>query len=131
MADVSLSQICSSLDGGAEVCRLNGLPCPYARGGYESCADSTFVARVSMPPDEFVVLLNANREPALGTLAVVKCRRPEFHFGVAGVHVNMVLESPGDGAMLQANWRMDGTVEFHCPSSEVRFLWRDGRFIPL
>jgi hypothetical protein len=131
MADVSLSQVCSSLDAGAGACRLNGLQCPFATGGFDGCADSTFVARVSMPPDEFAILLNSRREPTLGTLAVVKCRRPEFHLGVAGVHVNMVLESPGDGALLQVNWGMDGAVEFHCPASEVRFLWRDGKFIPL
>lgn len=131
MADVSLSKICSSLDAAGGLCRLNGLKCPFASGGYEACADSTFVARVSMPPDEFVVLLNAQHEPALGTLAVVKCRRPEYYFGVAGVHVNVVLESPGDGSLLQANWQMDGSVEFSCPASDIRFLWRSGKFIPL
>lgn len=131
MADVSVSKVCSSLDGAAGACRLNGLPCPFAKGGYEACADSTFVARVSMPPDEFVVLLNAQNEPALGTLAVIKCRRPEFYHGAAGVHVNVVLESLGDGALLAATWRLDGAVEFHCPSSDVRFIWRGGKFIPM
>ena len=131
MADVSVSKICSSLDGAGGLCRLNSQKCPFANGGYDACADSTFAARVSMPPDEFVVLLNAQREPALGTLAVVKCRRPDYYFGVAGVHVNVVLGSPGDGSLLQANWRMDGAVEFNCPASEVRFLWRGGKFIPL
>jgi hypothetical protein len=131
MADVSISKICSSLDVGASACRLNGLACPFAAGGFEACADSTFVARVSMPPDEFVVLLNAQREPALGTLEVKKCRRPEFHHGAAGVHVNVVLESPGDGALLAAAWRLNGAVEYHCPSSDVRFVWRGGKFIPI
>lgn len=130
MADVNLSKICSSLDAATRACRLNGLPCPFASGDFASCSDSTFVARVSMPPDEFVVLLNAQDEPALGTLAVIKCRRPEFHHAAAGVHVNVVLESPGDGALLQTTWQLDGTVEYTCPASEVRFIWRKGKFIP-
>src|SRR3954454_1428963 len=112
MADVTRSKVCSSLDAGAGTCRLTaGVACPFARGGYEGCPDSTFLARVSMPPDEFCVLLNADRKPALGTLAVVKCRRPEFYPGAAGVHVNAVLESPGDAALLTATWRLDGAVE--------------------
>jgi hypothetical protein len=107
------------------------MACPFAKGGYSACADSTFVARVSMPPDEFGVLLNADGVPALGTLAVKRCRRPEYHQGAAGVHVNVVLESAGDGALLEATWRLDGAVEYRCPSSEVRFMWRGGRFIPI
>ena len=130
MADVTLSQICSSLDGATLTCRLNGQKCPYANGHYPSCGDSTFAARVSMPPDEFVVLLNSQNEPALGTLAVIKCRRPEFHLAAAGVHVNVILESPGDGSLLEATWQIDGGVEFFCPASEVRFIWRNGKFIP-
>jgi len=133
MADVSRSKVCSSLDVGTGTCRLTpGVACPFARqGGYEACADSTFLARVSMPPDEFCVLLNAAGEPALGTLSVMKCRRPEYHHGAAGVHVNVVLETPGDGALLTATWGLDGPVEYHCAASDVRFLWRDGRFVPL
>ena len=131
MADVSRSKTCSSLDVGAGTCRLNGFACPFARGGYEQCADSTFMARVSMPPDEFGVLLNAAGEPSLGTLSVIKCRRPEYYQGAAGVHVNVVLESPGDGALLQATWQLDGTVEYYCAESDVRFLWRGGKFIPI
>lgn len=131
MADVSYSTVCSSLDAAARRCRLNGLPCPFAAGNFEACADSTFVARVSMPPDEFGVLLNARREPALGTLSVTVCRRPEFHHGAAGVHVNAVLESPGDQALLEAAWRLDGSVEYRCPATDVRLLWRDGKFTPI
>jgi hypothetical protein len=130
MADVTHSEICSSFDPAAGTCRLNGAPRPF-HATPRDCPDSTFVARVSMPPDEFVVLLNADRRPALGTLTVVKCRRPEFHPGAAGVHVNAVLESPGDGALLTATWRLDGAVEYRCDATDVRFLWRDGKFIPL
>lgn len=131
MADVTHSNTCSSLDPATGTCRLTGAPCPFLRSSPRDCPDSTFVARVSMPPDEFVVLLNAERRPALGTLTVVKCRRPEFHHGAAGVHVNAVLESPGDGALLSATWRMDGGVEYRCDATDVRFLWRNGKFIPL
>jgi hypothetical protein len=132
MADVTPSDICTSLDPAAGTCRLTGAPCPFAASAaFRQCPDSTFLARVSMPPDEFCVLLNAEGRPALGTLAVVKCRRPEFYHGAAGVHVNAVLESPGDGALLTATWRLDGAVEYHCPATDVRFLWRDAKFIPL
>jgi hypothetical protein len=131
MADVTHSEICSSFDSAAGTCVLNGAPCPFATSGFRDCPDSTFLARVSMPPDEFCVLLNAEGRPALGTLTVVKCRRPEFYHGAAGVHVNAVLESPGDGALLSATWRMDGAVEYRCDATDVRFLWRDGKFIPL
>jgi hypothetical protein len=84
-----------------------------------------------MPPDQFNILLNAEDRPALGTLAVMKCRRPEYHQGAAGVHVNAVLESPGDQALLEVTWHLDGSVEYHCPATDVRFLWRDGKYIPL
>ena len=131
MADVTHSDICSSLEPATATCRLTGAACPFAAGGFTSCPDSTFLARVSMPPDEFRVPLNAERRPALGTIAVMKCRRPEFHYGSAGVHVNAVLESVGDGALLAATWRLDGAVEYRCPATDVRMLWRDGRFIPL
>lgn len=130
MADVTHSEICSSFDPAAGTCALNGAACPF-HSAPRDCPDSTFIARVSMPPDEFVVLLNADHRPALGTLTVIKCRRPEFHHGAAGVHVNAVLESPGDGALLTATWRLDGAVEYRCDATDVRFLWRDGKFIPL
>jgi hypothetical protein len=131
MADVTHSDICSSFDPAAGTCVINGAPCPFAKTGFRDCPDSTFLARVSMPPDEFCVLLNAEGRPALGTLTVVKCRRPESHHGATGVHVNAVLESPGDGALLSATWRLDGAVEYRCDATDVRFLWRDGKFIPL
>ena len=131
MADVSHSETCTSLEPATGACRLTGAPCPFRATGVAQCPDSTFLARVSMPPDEFCVLLNAGRQPALGTLAIVKCRRPEFHHGAAGVHVNAVLESPGDAALLNATWRLDGAVEYHCPATDVRLLWRAGKFIPL
>jgi hypothetical protein len=131
MADVSHSSVCSSFDPAAGTCRISGAACPFAPRDMTACPDATFLARVSMPPDEFVIVLNANREPALGTLSVVRCRRPEFHHGAAGVHVNAVLESNGDGALLEATWRMDGSVEFRCPASDVRLLWRAGKFIPI
>src|SRR5258707_112654 len=110
MADVTHSTICSSLDAAVGGSRLNGVACAFAKGGYGGLADSSFVARVSMAPGEFGVLLNADGVPALGTLAVKRCRRPEYHQGAAGVHVNVVLESAGDGALLEATWRLDGTV---------------------
>jgi hypothetical protein len=131
MADVTHSDTCTSLDPATGTCRLTGAPCPFLKSSPRDCPDSTFLARVSMPPDEFCVLLNAEHRPALGTLAVVKCRRPEFYHGAAGVHVNAVLESPGEGALLSATWRLDGAVEYHCDATDVRFLWRDGKFIPL
>jgi hypothetical protein len=131
MADVTHSEICSSLEPATATCRLTGAACPFAKGGFAACPDSTFITRVSMPPDEFCVLLNAEGRPALGTIAVKKCRRPEFHFGSAGVHVNAVLESVGDGALLQATWRMDGGVEYCCPGPDVRMVWRGGKFIPV
>jgi hypothetical protein len=131
MADVTHSETCSSFEPATAGCRLTGAPCPFAKTGFRACPDSTFLTRVAMPPDEFAVLLNAEHQPALGTLAVKKCRRPEFHHGAAGVHVNAVLESVGDGALLTATWRLDGAVEYHCPSTDVRLLWRDGKFIPL
>jgi hypothetical protein len=131
MADVTPSTICSNLDAPHGTCRLTGSPCPHLASGFAGCADATFLARVSMPPDEFCVLLNAQGQPALGTLAIKKCRRPEFHHGAAGVHVNAVLESAGDGALLTATWRLDGAVEYHCEATDVRFLWRAGKFIPL
>lgn len=131
MADVTHSATCTSFEPGSGTCRLTGAACPFRQGGFRDCADSTFLARVSMPPDEFGVLLNAEHRPALGTLAVKKCRRPEFHHGAAGVHVNAVLESVGDGALLTATWRLDGGVEYYCPSTDVRMLWREGKFIPL
>jgi hypothetical protein len=84
-----------------------------------------------MPPDEFQILLNIQNTPALGTLTLIKCKRPELHHGVAGVHVNAILESTADEALLHAHWNLDGSVEYHCPATEVRFLWRDGKFIPL
>jgi hypothetical protein len=83
-----------------------------------------------MPPDEFVVLVNGRREPALGTLMVRRCRVPEHHRGVAGVHVNAVLESAGDEALLEAEWAIDGGVAYRCPATDVRFEWRAGKFIP-
>ena len=131
MADVTPSSICASFESAGKVCRLNGLPCPFGAGTFGLCADSTFIARVSMPPDEFNVLLNAAGEPSLGTLTVIRCRRPELHHGVAGVHVNAVLESVGDEALLQTTWNLDGSVEYCCPATETRMLWRKGRFIPL
>src|SRR5436189_4177858 len=80
MADVSVSSVCSNYDPAAGGCRLNGAPCPHsAAGDFTVCPDATFLARVSMPPDEFVVVLNAAGEPTLGTLTVIRCRRPEFH----------------------------------------------------
>src|ERR1700712_4899305 len=124
MADVSRSTVCSNTDPASGTCRLNGVACPYSPHDVAACPDATFLARVSMPPDEFVVVLNAAGEPALGTLAVIRCRRPEFHHGAAGVHVNAVLESPGDGALLEATWRLDGAVEYHCPGTDVRVMWR-------
>jgi hypothetical protein len=131
MADVSVSTVCSNLDPAAGRSRLHGAPCPHAPHDFAACPDATFLARVSMPPDEFVVVLNAAGEPTLGTLTVIRCRRPEFHHAAAGVHVNAVLESPGDGMLLEANWRIDGAVEYHCPATDVRVLWRGGRFIPI
>jgi hypothetical protein len=131
MADVTHSEICSSFDPATKSCRLIGSACPFAeRGAFAACPDGTFVARVSMPPDQFQVLLNAAHEPALGTLQIVRCRRPEFHQGAAGVHVNVILETVGDEALLTANWRLDGSVEYHCPTTDVRFVWRKGKFIP-
>ena len=84
-----------------------------------------------LPPDEFQILLNADGAPALGTLTVIRCKRPEYHHGVAGVHVNAILESVGDEALLQPTWHIDGSVEYHCPATDVRVLWKDGKFIPL
>jgi hypothetical protein len=133
MADVNVSTVCSNFDPAAGGCRLNGSPCPHSTGGgdFAACPDATFLARVSMPPDEFVVVLNAAGEPTLGTLTVIRCRRPEFHHAAAGVHVNAVLESPGDGMLLETTWRMDGAVEYWCPATDVRVLWRSGKFIPI
>jgi hypothetical protein len=108
------------------------MACPHDSGGrYRDCFDATFINRVSMPPDEFQVLLNAQGAPALGTLTVIRCKRPELHHGAAGVQVNAILESTGDEALLQMTWRIDGSVEYHCPATDVRFLWRAGKFIPL
>jgi hypothetical protein len=131
-ADVTHSTTCSSYDPAARACHLSGATCPHAaRQDFAACPDATFVARVSMPPDQFHVLLNANHQPALGTLQIVRCRRPEFHHHAAGVHVNVILETVGDQALLTAAWQLDGSVEYHCPTTDVRFLWRNGRFIPL
>jgi hypothetical protein len=132
MADVTHSTTCSSFNPDTGACQLNGAPCPFAaRKQFTACPDATFVARVSMPPDQFHVLLNADHEPALGTLQIVRCRRPEFHHHAAGVHVNVILETVGDEALLTANWRLDGSVEYHCPTTDVRLLYRNGKFIPL
>ncbi len=131
MADVTTHSQCASLEPSNRTCRLNGQPCPMTAGNYRDCGDSTFVSQVSMPPDEFQVLLNSQGQPALGSLSFRRCRRWELHQGVAGVHVNVILETVGDEAMLQAEWKMDGTVEYFCPASGVRMLWRDGKFIPL
>lgn len=128
MADITHSRICTSYDAG--VCRLTGQPCPFATNPGD-CPDSTFLARVSMPPDEFTVLLNAARQPALGTLSFKKCRVLEYHHAVPGVHVNAILEFPSDLALLQVTWHADGSVEYFCPATDVRFLWREGHFIPM
>ena len=131
MADVTHSTTCSSFDPATRTCRLSGANCPHAQTqDFAACPDATFVARVSMPPDQFHVLLNANHEPALGTLQIVRCRRPEFHHHAAGVHVNVILETVGDEALLTATWHLDGSVEYHCPTTDVRFLYRNGKFIP-
>ena len=131
MADVTPSPTCSSLEPATRACRLNGLPCPCRENLFRECPDATFVTRVSMPPDEFQILLNPQNAPALGTLTIIKCKRPELHHGVAGVHVNAILDSLADEALLQATWNLDGSVEYHCPATDVRFLWRNGKFIPL
>jgi len=49
----------------------------------------------------------------------------------AKFHVNAILDSLADEALLHAAWNLDGSVEFHCPATDVRFLWRSGKFIPL
>ena len=124
MADVSHSEICSNLDAAAGTCRPDRIAVSVSQP-LRGCADSTFLTRVSMPPDEFCVLLNANHEPALGTLPVIKCRRPEYHHGAAGVHVNAVLESPGDGA-LRRPLAVGRGVEYRCEATDVRFLCGTG-----
>ena len=132
MADLTPSPVCSSLDPATGNCRLTGVPCPFAQTGrYKDCVDATFVTKVSMPPDEFQILLNASGAPALGTLTVIRCKRPEYHQGVAGVHVNAILESVGDEALLHPIWHIDGSVEYHCPATDVRVRWKNGKFIPL
>jgi hypothetical protein len=130
MADVTLSQTCSSLEPLSKTCRLTGMACTFLDRP-RACPDSTFVAKVSMPPDEFNVLLDAQDRPALGALSIKRCRRPEVHTGVAGVHVNVILETVGTEAFLEMTWHADGSVEYVCPATEVRFLWREGAFIPL
>ncbi|HYE18438.1 MAG TPA: hypothetical protein VEA69_08335 [Tepidisphaeraceae bacterium] len=132
MADVTVSTRCTSFEPDGQICRLTGAACPMAGArSFRECDDSTYLAHVSMPPDEFQVLLSAAGRPAVGSLMVRRCRRPELHQGAVGVHVNAVLESAGDEAMLRAEWKMDGSVEYTCPATGVRMEWREGKFIPL
>ena len=43
----------------SKTCRLTGIACPFLETP-RACPDSTFVAKVSMPPDEFNGVLKAH-----------------------------------------------------------------------
>ncbi len=131
MADITLSDTCTSLDPATKRCTFTGKECPFAaKGNYRECLDATFRAEVVMAPDEFHVLLDCNHQPTVGTLPIKRCRVLETH-KAAGVHVNAILTTVGREALLEMKHHPDGRVEYHCEKTEVALQWRNGKFSPV
>ena len=130
MADVNISSTCSSLDTKTNHCTFTGKTCPFAQQkNYRECYDATFCAHVSMPPDQFYVLLDRDHRPTVGTLPMKRCNVIESH-KAAGAHVNAILETVGREALLEMKYHLDGRIEFYCEKTETGLIWKDGRFSP-
>ena len=130
MSDVTISKKCSSFEAQTGNCFLSGRACPFANDQRE-CPDCSFVAHVSMAPDEFHVLVDAEHRPTRGTLPIRKCRTIEVRQNVAGAHVNSILDCTAGEELLDVTYQTDGRVQYNCRKSEAALVWRDGKFTPV
>jgi hypothetical protein len=130
MPDVTVSNTCSSFESATGNCLLSGRPCPFANNQRE-CPDCSFVAHVTMAPDDFHVLVDADNRPTRGTLPIRRFRNVETHRNVAGVHVNVIQDCAAGEELLEVRYQPDGHIEFHCQKSEAALAWRDGKFTPV
>jgi hypothetical protein len=130
MPDVTVSKRCSSFEAGSGNCVLSGRPCPFANNQRE-CPDCSFVAHVTMAPDEFHVLVDAEHRPTRGTLPIRRFRTVEINQNVAGAHVNLILDCAAGDELLDVSFQADGRIHYHCRKSEAALAWRDGKFTPV
>ncbi len=135
MADVTLPQVCVSLQAGGRCCLLES-PCPFAPessggedGRWEGCQEARFAARVHLAPDEFVVLVGTDGRPKRGRFPLRRCRVTAVEESV-GVHTSSLLTSRGDAALLDEIELPGGTVMLTTRDGNASLMWKQGKFVP-
>lgn len=131
MADTHRSSpsSCINLQPGG-VCCLAESPCPHAgTPGWQRCPDARVGVRVSLAPDEFVVLTLPDGRPAPGRFPLRRCRISTIE-QAAGVHTSSLLSSLGDAALLDATPLAGDTVLLTTRDGNASLIWKNGRFLP-
>jgi hypothetical protein len=128
MADVKISNLCSSLDLRSGSCRQTGAPCVFAREkNFRDCQTCAFVASVTIHRSEFHVLVDSQHRPTRGLVPVRTCRATTWHDG-AGAYVNTVLTHGPDQSLLEIHQTREDEVKLVCEPAKVALLWRKGEF---
>jgi hypothetical protein len=128
MADVTFTRSCVNADPITRTCHLTGNPCPLAPEREHECADCRYLAKVTCPPDEFHILVDADNHPKPGRFALKRCRDIEIH-EAAGVHISNLLACETPRSLLHATRLTPDTVNFTTPE-DATLRWTNGRFIP-
>ena len=130
MPDVTISKKCSSYVDGTGNCLLSGRACPF-KNNQRECPDCSFVAQVTMAPDEFHVLVDGEHRPTRGTLPIRRCRKLEVIQNVAGAHMNVISDCEAGEELLEMDYKADGQIHYNCRKSDASLAWRNGTFTPV
>jgi hypothetical protein len=129
MADVTFTNSCINVDPASRQCHLSGQTCPFSPSQESQCTDCRFLAKITCPPDEFHVLIDAWQRPRPGKFAIKRCRTIEVH-EAAGVHVTNLLTCESERSLLHATPLSSDTVQLSTPE-DATLRWHAGRFIPV
>jgi hypothetical protein len=128
MADVTYTRSCVNIDPSTRTCHLTGQPCPMSPAREHECADCRYLAKVTCPPDEFHILVDANNQPKPGRFALKRCRTIELH-QAAGVHITNLLACESSRSLLHATQLTTEIINF-TTDDDATLRWTNGRFIP-